>query len=123
MNKQEFKEQQQNKIKNNSEAAYRIMCHLKMIDYELESMRDNNIQGLKNILKKASEYYSNTLKISLKAHYINQPEIYKNIIETIEHERMVSLQALFQLQMDCNSQGLEFFYDALINSLTDEEKK
>ena len=111
---------QKNRIENNSEAAYRIMAHLKMIDYELECMKDNNVQDLKKILSQASKYYSDTFKIKLKQHFLNHPEKYNYLIEHIEHGRMVSLQALFTLMFDCNTKGLEFFYDALIASIEDK---
>ena len=116
----ELKNKVEQRMKNNSEAAYRIAAHLKMIDYELECMKDNNVQELKKILSQASQYYKDVFKIKLKAHFINQPKIYEYLVQHIENDRLIVLQALFTLMFDCNTQGLEFFYSALENSITEK---
>jgi hypothetical protein len=113
---------QKQKIENNSEAAYRIMAHLKMVDLELEAMRDGNIQDVKKILSEASKYYEDTLKRRLKRHFDkeNMPLAYDDLVSHAEHERMVSLQAVFALLFDCKSRLLEYFYEQIIKLQTHE---
>lgn len=113
---------QKKRIEDNSEAAYRIMSHLKMIDYELESMRDRNIQDVKRILSDASKYYNDTLTKRLKKHFEKENMIraYEDLMFHSEHERMVSLHALFTLLFDCRTQLLEYFYEKIIKAKSNE---
>jgi hypothetical protein len=101
------------RLENNSEAAYRIVAHLKMIDHELEAMRDSNIQDVKRILTKATNFYKDVFRVDLKKHFADKPEVFNYLVEKMDDDKIVSLQALFDKLFHHDTTTIEIIYDDL----------
>ena len=96
---------------NDTNLMYINLCLLRMMKYNMESMRTNYKQEMKKVIGDAVAYYDNTLTRRMKG--ILNPAAFEATQAALENEKLVELMDMMPILLDLTPKAMQEYNEVL----------